>query len=248
MAFVTSCKHSLYVPNVSNVPAFSGNRQLQAAVFPGLDHVEVQAAANPYRHVGIMSNNYVGTNVFFFEGGVGGLLPKEKYTIELFTGYGSGSVLRDFTKGGSLTGYFTKTHLESRYSRFFIQPDISFRNDHLTLILSVRGNWLLFHKYIYNYEKHTYYTPTTIYLSETSSYSNDQKISITLEPAVTLKGDLKYFDLFLQVLSVYPLSQEDKSNNSITYNQFLHQNYQLNIGIQFSLLLDNKKQAAGAKD
>lgn len=213
LLFSFSCS-SVYVPNALNVPAFKGKNELQAAaqyqlfVPSNTRQLNAQTAYSIGNHVGAMANYAFAKNgtlleSHFGEVGVGYYANKESLYYDCYVGFGLG-------KGVAESSFLTSSvgnHLNTRYTRAFIQPTIGYQWEKLTLLYSIRTSIIHFNDTYTNIEtgdkaisnrQPVYYwdfTPTAV-------YSVEKHLSIILQGGYSFTRDVQSQGLSLFNLSL----------------------------------------------
>ena len=221
--FCSSCKRTLYVPNMQNVPLLKEKNEIRASFTPS----NVQAAYGITNGLGLMLNAHfpnsltlqelegdLSTKRRFYEGGIGYFTKvNELGVFEIYGGVGKGKVSFD-NRGNNIKDKFS-----SKFSRYFIQPSIGWTLENVDLAISLRYTRLSF-----------YDLDTSEYIFDASK-GFDQDLSLIdqnsysfVEPAITLRLGMKYAKSFFQLQRVAQLNSEIIEYRDMQYTFGIHIN------------------------
>lgn len=216
---MSSCAVTTSVYNVTNVPMFQKEKEVQTTAYIGFDHTELQTAYSFDSIKGIILNGYVGyagfsrdtTSIksFFFEGGYcysKNLNKKRK--LEFIGGYGYGK--KDYYQHYAYEERFLFSAIEqteilydfeTRFHRLFAQINYGDNigknpESKSTISISLRGLWLFYTKYNFLYKKYDLNKNYFIPVQKDSSVLRNKSVFI-IEPSVTLRVGTEpvYFNL-----------------------------------------------------
>ncbi len=166
-SFIFNSCAPTYVPNVVNAPMLNNQYEFQGNINTGTSGLDYQVAFAPSKKIGVMFNgSYMNSTSDssdtyhkhnFFEAGVGYYTKFSKDGhFEIFAGYGQGKV-------DALTDFLSSTIIiNSKYNRFFLQPDIGFATPYFDLVFSPRIVYVNVIPYdnLYTKESVVYIEPT----------------------------------------------------------------------------------------
>ncbi|HMP31397.1 MAG TPA: hypothetical protein PKD85_17475 [Saprospiraceae bacterium] len=196
LLYIISSSCAVYAPNSLNVTGFSDRGQIALSANAG-NGINLQAAYALTNNIGAMVN-YMNTNQIVESDGVkrdgsGNLLEaglgyfkntKDNFRMEVFAGYGQGSV--NITKTNADTRNFS-----TNANRLFLQPSIGYAHTNFEVFFSTRLANVNFNSI------NTTYTPQD--LEADSFVKIDEQAWLFLEPAVTLRAGIRNVKLQLQV-------------------------------------------------
>lgn len=208
---LSACSHRYYLPNVHTVPLFKEKNECQLLVATGggneISATEVQAAYAVTNHIAAMSSvmfakggdvskNNWGKG-YYVEGGMGYYKPLENYAvIEIFGGFGASEQHHQYEYtsvsfwGGGSTKYTGTADLS--FTKVFLQPSFGLTFKNFEFALSTRLSYLSFYNINNQIDKRSI---EFNYLDTISQNRN----SLLLETALTIRGGWKYVKLQLQI-------------------------------------------------
>lgn len=158
--YLSGCSpRSAYIPVSHNVPVFDTVRKMQTTAFLSANHIELQVATNPVKHIITTINLNFGSGIAVYDAALGWYGYDKRinwhYQVLAGAGYNNNLYLRDLND----KGWFTKTRngfeVISLYNRFYLQPAISYEDDfgyydiRYGLSFAARGSYLFFRRFQY---------------------------------------------------------------------------------------------------
>jgi hypothetical protein len=209
-------QRSLYIPVSQNTPLFDSSRQIKACAYIGTNHIELQAAYNPYPHIATAANINFGGGIAIYDIALGGYGYNRKQNLryELFAGYGYNS---NIVFPATYTSIFTKERVDyevnSLYNKYYLQPSIGYFGRinmyklNCSFALSARASYLNFKRFLYREIDVARTTdPDLPVYSFSRSYRN--KKLFLLEPCFTNKVGMRNLYGIIQVQAIIPYSEE----------------------------------------
>ena len=214
---VSGCaQRSLYIPVSQNIPLFDSSRQVKTCAYIGTNHIELQAAYNPYRHIAAAANINFGGGIAIYDIALGAYSYNRKQNIryEVFGGYGYNS---NIVFPATYTSIFTKERIDyevnSLYNKYYLQPSIGYFGRinmyklNYSFALSSRLSYLKFRRFLYReIDVAKTADPDMPVYSFSRSYRN--KKLFLLEPCITNKVGMKNLYGIIQVQAIIPYSDE----------------------------------------
>jgi hypothetical protein len=218
LAVLASCK-AVYAPNIASTPLLKERGELRATV----DARNLQLAAAPARHLGVMVNGYHRDEENdpkpdqekqhgegdFLELGVGWFtdLPRRydwlPLQVEVYGGAGVGHVGHDLTPAGGATRRFS-----ADAQRAFVMPTIGLTTRYYDLAFSTRLAGV-------HYSELASEGYADDAMLEGDGFAGiDQRTWVFLEPSVTVRAGYKWIKLQLQVGKSYKLTSADLPHDS----------------------------------
>ena len=207
---------SLYIPVSQNVPLFDSAKTLKGCAYIGTNHIELQAAYNPTKHVAAVTNINFGGGIAIYDLAAGFYTynKNQKLRYELFAGYGYNS---NIVFPATYNNIFTKQQIDyevnSLYNKYYLQPAIGYCDDiriyklNYSFSLSARMSYLKFRRFLYreiDTDKTT--DPDAPVYSFVRSYRN--KDLFLLEPCITNKVGRGRLYGIIQLQGMIPYSDE----------------------------------------
>ncbi len=199
----TACSSAYYVPNVRNVPTFTGKKEFQATAgyqltWPDLAQgIHLQSAYSFTDHFGVMANYGCAQKKFqneiltghIGEIGFGYFENSGKIYYDFFAGYGLGRGRggEEDTQFGDTFSSVVSTRTEAVFSRVFLQPNIAYRTNRITFSFALRMSLIHFNN------------TTTNLLTQDVTYAERQPVYY-FEPTFTMIGSVnKKIKLLYQI-------------------------------------------------
>lgn len=207
---------SLYIPVSQNVPLFDSTTSVKGCTYIGTNHIELQAAYNPLKHVASAANINFGGGIAIYDlaAGVYGYNKNQKLRYELFAGYGYNSnIVFPATYNNIITKERIDYEINSLYNKYYLQPAIGYFGDirmyklHYSFSLSARISYLRFRRFLYreiDVDKTT--DPDAPVYSFVRSYRN--KDLLLLEPCITNKVGRGRLYGIIQLQGMIPYSDQ----------------------------------------
>lgn len=199
---------SVYIPISHNTPLFDSNRQLKTAMYPSVNHIELQAAYNPLPHIAVAGNVNLGDGVKIFDAAIGTYTYNRNARLryEVFVGYGHNRNIyeRYASANSDVHSYLAK----ASYNKYYLQSAFGFFESikvydiKYSFSLSARVSMNYFQTYSYKNADATVIAPN---IAE-KNYSNSTLY--LLEPCFTHKVGYRNIYAILQVQAMMPYSQE----------------------------------------
>ncbi len=245
-AFLSGCAlRSVYIPVSQNVPLFDSARELRANLYPSANHLELQAALHPARHLSLAANINFGTGISIYDLAVGHSMWKGRWRGECFAGFGYNTNV--IYPGSNDPSIFSNRDLDyelrSLYQKYYLQPAIGFTGKmaaykiHYSFAFSTRISALHFNEYRFRTidRKKTIDPEHPVYIVD-KQYTD--KILYTLEPCITNRVARGPLYAILQAQAIMPYSSEI----DVRHTKF-SPGVLLSVGIGYALPLLRKKQA-----
>lgn len=183
MILLSQCA-PVYVPNTRNAPLLTKAGEFQGAMQFGTSGIDLQGAVAVTNNFALMGNYSYGnrnTDTLyttdrddyhkhkFLEGAIGYYKHEEKFTFEVFLGYGQGEAT---SLGTYSTFKSVKEVATGKYRRFFLQPSFGITKKFVQLAFTPRFSLVDFSEFR---------------TSATSTLSGDLQPKIFVEPAFTAR-------------------------------------------------------------
>ncbi|RAJ87253.1 hypothetical protein CLV59_1012 [Chitinophaga dinghuensis] len=236
LILTAACRTTVYVPSPTNAPALKEKHEFKATVGPN----SIQTAFAITDHLAIMANGqYVyRSNLFssdgqtqssngydrYVQGGsgeaaIGYFLPikdrgRKSAIFDVYAGYGTGgfnTLDRNYDKKYAANANDYK--IETRFSKFFIQPSIGIVHPVVETIFSSRISLVNF----YGLHAGSRATPfDSTYSDKGSFYEIGARTRLLYEPAITVRLGYKYGKFQMQLQHSLSFSG-DNDHNFTTY-------------------------------
>ena len=245
---LSSCAvRSIYIPVSQNTPLFGKEKAIRANAYVGTNHIELQAAHNPFKKIAVCGNINFGTGISIYDLALGtyGHGSNSNWRYETFIGYGYNSNYAFQTANYNvfLNQPIKNYEVRSLYQKAYLQPAIGYFNAikmykmTYSFSLSARISAMYFSTYTFREIDDTATTNSgqTVYLKNIN-YKN--KVMYTLEPCFTNKVGLKSVYALLQFQAIIPYSPEFDIRNTVFSQAFI-----FSIGLQYNFTFKEKKVA-----
>lgn len=229
---------SVYIPVSQNVPLFDTSTCLKSGAYISTNHIELQTACNPGRHLAIAGNINFGSGLSVYDAAVAtyGCSKSGRWRYELFGGYGYTTNTSYQQNALSLfNSKYIDYRVNSVYHKFYIQPAIGLVGRikmykiNYSFSLSSRLSFNQFNSFIYQeIDKEQTSDPDHPVYIVNRDYQN--KRLFLFEPCFTNKVGIKDVYAILQVQAMIPYSNDI----DLHYTKF-SQGILLSIGIQYDL-------------
>jgi hypothetical protein len=229
----------VYIPVSQNTPLFGKNKALQINAYGGTNHIELQAAHNPGKHVALAANINFGSGFSIYDVAAGwyGSNASAKWRGEVFAGYGYNSNIAYQTANYNslLQKPVSNFDIYSLYDKYYLQPAVGYFNEikmykmKYAFALSARFSALNFKSYVFREidTEGTKQTGQTVYLKNTAYYN---KTLYLMEPCFINKVGVGNIYVILQGQFFIPYSEQI----DVSYTKF-SQGFLLSIGLQYNL-------------
>jgi hypothetical protein len=224
---------------------FDANKQIQANAYLGINTYQFQLGYNPVNHLLIGLNNCYGSGLSIYEGYVGLYNYSKKdatWRYEVLAGGGNTNNYSQVVHGifAALQNRNSNFETISVYNKIFLQPSFGFfsrvsiyKLDY-SFSFGSRFSYLDFKRYIYreiDVDRSPIGGPTTYVVNK--EYYN--KSLFLIEPCITNKISRNNVSLVLQVIGIFPYSNEIDIRNTKFSPGVL-----FSVGIQYRFLLRKK--------
>ena len=130
---LSSCAvRSIYIPVSQNTPLFGKEKAIQANAYVGTNHIELQAAHNPFKKIAVCGNINFGTGISIYDLALGtyGHGSNSNWRYETFIGYGYNSNYAFQTANYNvfLNQPIKNYEVRSLYQKAYLQPAIGYFN------------------------------------------------------------------------------------------------------------------------
>lgn len=249
LACSTCAVRSVYVPTAHNVLLFDASRQIQANAYLGVNTYQFQLGYNPVNRLVAGLNNCYGSGLSIYEGYFGFYNYSKKdatWRYEILAGGGNTNNYSQVIHGlfAALQNRNSNFETISVYNKVFLQPSFGFfariKIYELDYSFSFgnRFSYLDFKRYIYreiDVDNSPIGGPTTYVVNR--EYYNKQLF--LLEPCITNKIGRNNLALTLQIIGIFPYSDEI----DIRYTKF-SPGILLSFGMQYTFRLKKKKASS----
>jgi hypothetical protein len=237
---------SVYIPVSQNTPLFEKQKELKAIAYLGDNHVELQAAFNPFSHLALTANINYGTGVSIYEAGIGtyGYSETKKWRWEVFAGYGYNT---NFTyQTANYNVLFNKAvndyEVRSLYFKYYVQPSFGYFGEikmyklNYSFALSSRLCALYFNTYSFQEINNaaTLQAGQTVYAQNVNIKNS---FLYALEPCLTNKVGMKNIYGILQIQAIIPYSGQVDVRNTVFAPPFM-----ISLGLQYNLVFKTRNQ------
>lgn len=239
---------SVYIPLMQNTPQFSDRKALQATAYIGTNHIEMQAAHNPTKHLALCGNVSYGSGISIYDAAIGtyGYNKNKHWRYETFAGYGyNTNIAYQVANYNTLLNKPIKNYeVRSFYDKIYLQPAVGFHDEikmykmDYSFILGARVSAVYFKTFIYREIDNdaTNQSGQTVYIRNINYYN---KWLYLLEPCLTNKFGSRGFYGILQCQFIIPYSEQI----DLRYTTF-SQAFILSFGLQYNLTFRQRKNAA----
>lgn len=244
MLCVSSCAlRSVYIPVSHSVPLFDSTPELRSNLYPGANHVELQVALHPVKHLSFASNINFGSGITVYDAAVGYSGWRGRWRSECFAGFGY--TTNQLYPGSSDVSIFSPKDVDyevrALYQRYYLQPAMGFIGKmdmyriHYSFALSARLSALHFNDYIYRtIDKALTIDPAhPVYIVD-KAYRD--KMLYTLEPCITNRVAYGHIYGILQAQAMIPYSEDI----DVRHTKF-SPGVLLSIGVGYEVPLVKKK-------
>lgn len=214
---LSSCSpRSVYIPLSQNVPLFNRDKQLNTNIYLGLNHIEMQLAHNPVKHLAVAANVNFGSGLAIYDAAIGyySYNKSAAWRYEIFAGYGYNT---NITYPSTKTNFFTKEtvtyNVNAAYDKYYLQPSIGYFNNikmyklKYSFSLSSRVSFNHFKSFKYaEIDKNATTDPNAPIYKVNKTYSD--KDLLLLEPCLTNKVGIKNLYGIIQVQAMIPYSEQ----------------------------------------
>jgi len=210
----------MYIPNTENVPLMTEKGDVKI----NISTTNVQASYAVTDNIAVMANGYrrqstwsdasdsidsweYTSNRFLAEGGIGYYkVISENFIFETYGGGGFGQVGFDYFD----VDYDIENNFSANFSRFFVQPNIGYKNDFFEFAISSRISGLKFSGIKTNYSLDD--------LIDSEVYQIDAPIYFFFEPAITFRLGYKWAKLHFQTIYSNKLNIEPLNYRKLGIN------------------------------
>lgn len=231
--FSSCAVRSVYIPVTQNIPLFDSNKRASANAYLGGNHIELQAAYNPLRHLAVATNINFGDGIAIYDVALGTYAYSKStaWRYELFAGYGSND---NFSLRSNTFSFLEDKYsytVTANYNKYYLQPAIGFFSKlemyklDYSFSLSARTSLLYFQDFVYKQADNSGSTP--VYTIDREYYG---KTLFLLEPCITNKVGMKNIYGVLQLQAIIPYSQQIDLHNTK-----FSPGYLFSVGLQYNL-------------
>ncbi len=148
---------SVYIPISQNSPLFDSAKELRANLYLSSNHIELQAALHPARHISLATNLIFGSGITVYDAALGYSAWQGRWRGEVFGGFGYNTNIV-YPGSNDISIFSPKERdyeVRSLYQRYYVQPALGFVGEmkfyriHYSFGLSARMSALHFNEYVY---------------------------------------------------------------------------------------------------
>ena len=216
LSLIACAPRSAYIPVSHNVPQFDSVRKTEVALYLSSNHLEVQAAANPFKHVAAAANINFGSGIAVYDLALGWYAynrdARWHYSLFAGAGYNSNLYFQDVNSNALFNKQKNGFNVLSLYNKFYLQPSVGFTDDfgyydiRYCFTLSVRGAYLYFKRLTYQeIDADKTIDPEHPVYVVNKSY-RDASLW-TIEPAITHTVQRGPFSIIAQLQAISPYSE-----------------------------------------
>lgn len=214
---LTGCApRSAYIPVSQNLPQFDSSKKFQGDLYLSANHLEVQLAHNPIKHLATTVNLNFGSGIAVYDAALGwyghSRDARWRYMALAGIGYCSNLYFREPNARNMFTRLKNGYEVISLYNRYYVQPSLGLEDDfgyydiRYGLAFSCRLSYLYFQRFTYREidGERTIDPEHPVYVVD-RSYRKEGLW--TFEPALTHTVQRGPFTALLQLQAISPYSK-----------------------------------------